>query len=191
VLVIGAEKLSTIVDWQDRNTCVLFGDGAGAVILQTRPTRMAVDRRDGRGWQQGRLLLMPAAAAVAGHERFRPRADALPADGVQGHFQKRVQAMLSAAQEVLRRCELKITDIKCVIPHQAIGESSRPLASDSARLRDQLFINLDRYGNTSAASVAIALERGGFNQEIIARGDLILLVVFGAGLTWGAAVIEW
>ncbi|MBI3192320.1 MAG: 3-oxoacyl-ACP synthase, partial [Pedosphaera parvula] len=105
-------------------------------------------------------------------------------------FKNAVNAMCTAARTVLQRCEIDITAIKCVIPHQA---NRRIIDAVSERLEttpEQLFINLHRYGNTSAASVAIALD------EVVAsgriqRGDLILLVVFGAGLTWGAAVIEW
>jgi 3-oxoacyl-[acyl-carrier-protein] synthase-3 len=98
--------------------------------------------------------------------------------------------MLTAAQESLRRCEVKISDIKCVIPHQANRRIIDAVGERLGATPDQVFVNLDRYGNTSAASVAIALDEA-VSSGKIARGDLILLVVFGAGLTWGAAVIEW
>jgi 3-oxoacyl-[acyl-carrier-protein] synthase-3 len=192
VLVIGAEKLSAIVDWTDRNTCVLFGDGAGAAILQSRENShgllTAVLGADGG---KADLLSMPAggsrcpasAATVAGKLHF------LRMDGKET-FKKAVQAMCSAAEEALRRCEIDITKIKCVIPHQA---NRRIIDAVSQRLGakpEQIFINLDRYGNTSAASVAIALDEA-VSTGVVQRGDLILLVVFGAGLTWAAAVIEW
>jgi 3-oxoacyl-[acyl-carrier-protein] synthase-3 len=105
-------------------------------------------------------------------------------------FRNAVQAMHTGAQEVLRRCELDISQIKCIIPHQA---NRRIIDAVSERLKakpEQVFVNLDRYGNTSAASVAIALDEA-VDMRNIQRGDLILLIVFGAGLTWGAAVIEW
>jgi 3-oxoacyl-[acyl-carrier-protein] synthase-3 len=105
-------------------------------------------------------------------------------------FKNAVQAMCSAAQEALRRCEIDITQIKCIIPHQANRRIIDVVGERLGAKPEQIFINLDKYGNTSAASVAIALDEavaGGFVQ----RGDLILLVVFGAGLTWGASVIEW
>jgi 3-oxoacyl-[acyl-carrier-protein] synthase-3 len=192
VLVIGAEKLSSIVDWTDRNTCVLFGDGAGAAILQGRKDShgllTAVLGADGG---KADLLSMPAggsrcpasAATVADKLHF------LRMDGKET-FKKAVQAMCSAAEEALRRCDLDITQIKCVIPHQA---NRRIIDAVSQRLGakpEQVFINLDRYGNTSAASVAIALDEA-VTTGVVQRGDLILLVVFGAGLTWAAAVIEW
>jgi 3-oxoacyl-[acyl-carrier-protein] synthase-3 len=192
VLVIGAEKLSTIVDWKDRNTCVLFGDGAGAVILQNRPHShgllTAVMGADG---SKADLLLMPGGGSrcPATHDSVTARSHFLRMEG-KDTFKNAVQAMLTAAQESLRRCELKITDIKCVIPHQANRRIIDAVGERLGATPDQVFVNLDRYGNTSAASVAIALDEA-VSSGKIARGDLILLVVFGAGLTWGAAVIEW
>jgi 3-oxoacyl-[acyl-carrier-protein] synthase III len=105
-------------------------------------------------------------------------------------FKNAVQAMVSAAQEVMRRCEIDITQIKCVIPHQANQRIVDAVGERLDAKPEQLFVNLDKYGNTSAASVAIALDEAVAQGKIV-RGDLVLLVVFGAGLTWGAAVIEW
>jgi 3-oxoacyl-[acyl-carrier-protein] synthase-3 len=98
--------------------------------------------------------------------------------------------MQTAASEALRRCEIDITKIKCVIPHQANRRIIDAVGDRLGAKPEQLFVNLDKYGNTSAASVAIALDEA-VESGRIERGDLILLVVFGAGLTWGAAVIEW
>jgi 3-oxoacyl-[acyl-carrier-protein] synthase-3 len=192
VLVIGAEKLSSIVDWTDRNTCVLFGDGAGAAILQNRPDShgllTACMGADGR---KADLLSMPGGGSrcPASKESVAAGLHFLRMDGKEA-FKNAVQAMNTAAQESLRRCEMDITQIKCIIPHQA---NRRIIDAVSERLGarpDQLFVNVDKYGNTSAASVAIALDEA-VESRRIHRGDLILLVVFGAGLTWGAAVIEW
>jgi 3-oxoacyl-[acyl-carrier-protein] synthase-3 len=105
-------------------------------------------------------------------------------------FKNAVQAMLTAAEEAMRRCEIDITRIKCVIPHQANRRIIDAVAERLGARPDQLFINLHRYGNTSAASVAIALDEA-VETGRVQRGDLILMIVFGAGLTWGAAVIEW
>jgi 3-oxoacyl-[acyl-carrier-protein] synthase-3 len=154
VLVIGAEKLSAIVDWQDRNTCVLFGDGAGAAVLR--------NRTDTHG------LLTAVMGADGG------KADLLHMPGGGSRCPATPESMMNAAQEALRRCEVNITQIKCIIPHQANRRIIDAVGERLGATPGQLFVNLDRYGNTSAASVAIAL-----------------LVVFGAGLTWGAAVIEW
>jgi len=192
VLVIGAEKLSSIVDWNDRNTCVLFGDGAGAAILQNRPDShgllTAVMGADG---EKADLLFMPG-----GGSRCPATADSVAAKlhylQMEGRetFKNAVQAMCSAAQEALRRCELDISKIKCVIPHQANRRIIDVVGERLGATPEQFFVNLDKYGNTSAASVAIALDEA-VAAKRIQRGDLVLLVVFGAGLTWGAAVIEW
>jgi 3-oxoacyl-[acyl-carrier-protein] synthase-3 len=192
VLVIGAEKLSSIVDWKDRNTCVLFGDGAGAAVLQSRPNShgllTAVMGADGA---KGNLIYMPGGGSrcPASVDSVGARLHFLRMEGKET-FKNAVQAMLTAAREALRRCELDITKIKCVIPHQANLRIINAVGERLGATPEQLFINLDRYGNTSAASVAIALDEA-VSSGKIQRGDLILLIVFGAGLTWGAAVIEW
>jgi 3-oxoacyl-[acyl-carrier-protein] synthase-3 len=192
VLVIGAEKLSSIVDWKDRNTCVLFGDGAGAAILRNRPNShgllTAVMGADGG---KADLLFMPGGGSrcPATPASVDSRMHYLRMEGKET-FKHAVQAMLSAGTEVMRRCEIDITKIKCVIPHQANRRIIDAVGERLGAHPDQIFMNLDRYGNTSAASVAIALDEA-VNSGKIARGDLILIVVFGAGLTWGAAVIEW
>jgi len=192
VLVIGAEKLSSIVDWKDRNTCVLFGDGAGAAVLQSRPNShgllTAVMGADG---SKGSLLHMPGGGSrcPASADSVAAKLHYLRMDGRET-FKNAVQAMYHAAQEALRRCELDISKIKCVIPHQANRRIIDAVGKRLGATPEQLFINLDRYGNTSAASVAIALDEA-VSSGKIQRGDLILMMVFGAGLTWGAAVIEW
>jgi len=192
VLVIGAEKLSSITDWTDRNTCVLFGDGAGAAILQNRPNShgllTAVMGADG---DKADLLFMPGGGSrcPATVDSVNARQHFLRMEGKET-FKNAVQAMYQAAQEALRRCELDITRIKCIIPHQANRRIIDAVAERLGATAEQLFINLDRYGNTSAASVAIALDEAVASGKI-QRGDLIMMVVFGAGLTWGAAVIEW
>ncbi len=192
VLVIGAEKISSIVDWKDRNTCVLFGDGAGAAVLQNRENShgllTAVMGADG---DKAELLFMPGGGSrcPATKESVDARLHYLQMDGKQA-FKNAVQAMESAANEALKRCELDITKIKCIIPHQANLRIVDAVAERLGAKPEQLFCNLEKYGNTSAASVAIALDEA-VSSGKLSRGDLILLVVFGAGLTWGAAVIEW
>jgi 3-oxoacyl-[acyl-carrier-protein] synthase III len=192
VLIIGAEKLSTIVDWKDRNTCVLFGDGAGAAVLQNRPNShgllTAVMGADGR---KADLLFMAGGGSrcPASAESVAARMHYLRMDGKET-FKNAVQAMQTAAEEALRRCEIDISRIKCIIPHQANLRIIEAVGERLGARPEQLFVNVQKYGNTSAASVAIALDEAVSSGQI-QRGDLILLVVFGAGLTWGAAVIEW
>jgi 3-oxoacyl-[acyl-carrier-protein] synthase-3 len=192
VLVIGAEKLSSIVDWKDRNTCVLFGDGAGAAVLQNRPNAhgllTAVMGADGR---KADLLFMAAGGSrcPATTESVAARLHYLRMEGRET-FKNAVQAMQTAAREALRRCEIDISRIKCIIPHQANRRIIDAVCQRLGAKPEQLFINLHKYGNTSAASVAIALDEA-VSSGRVQRGDLILMIVFGAGLTWGAAVIEW
>ncbi len=192
VLVIGAERLSSIVNWKDRNTCVLFGDGAGAAILQHRPDAHGLlTACMGADGDKAMLLCMPG-----GGSRIPATTDSVEAglhhlqmDGKET-FKNAVNAMLGAAKEALRRCEIDISQIKLVIPHQANRRIIDALGERLGVKPDQVFVNVDKYGNTSAASVAIALDEA-VTQGRIQRGDLALLVVFGAGLTWAAAVIEW
>jgi 3-oxoacyl-[acyl-carrier-protein] synthase-3 len=192
VLVIGAEKLSSITNWKDRNTCVLFGDGAGAAVLQNRENShgllTAVMGADGN---KADLLSMPGggSACPATMQSVTDGLHFLRMDGKET-FKNAVQAMVSAANEVMRRCEIDITKVKCIIPHQANRRIIDAVGDRLGGTPEQVFVNLDKYGNTSAASVAIALDEAVKSGKIL-RGDLILIVVFGAGLTWGAAVIEW
>jgi 3-oxoacyl-[acyl-carrier-protein] synthase-3 len=169
VLVIGAEKLSSIVNWTDRNTCVLFGDGAGAAILQNRPNSHG---------------LLTACMGADGQ-----KADLLSMPGGGSRCPASAQSV-AAGLHYLRMDGKDISQIKCIIPHQANQRIIDAVGKRLGASPEQIFVNLEKYGNTSAASVAIALDEA-VEVKRIHRGDLILLVVFGAGLTWGAAVIEW
>lgn len=192
VLVIGAEKMSSVVDWTDRNTCVLFGDGAGAAVLQNRPNAhgLLTTCLGSDGSKAGLLELPgggsacpPTAQSVANRMHY------LRMDGKQT-FKNAVNAMVSAAHEALERCGLAIEQIRCIIPHQANQRIITAVSEQLGAAEGQVFVNVDRFGNTSAASVAIALDEAATQGRIV-RGDLVLMVVFGAGLTWGAAIIEW
>jgi len=192
VLIIGAEKLSSIINWSDRNTCVLFGDGAGAAVLRHRPDAHGLlTACMGSDGNKADLLCMPGggSACPPTHESLAAGLHYLRMDGKET-FKSAVNAMFTAATEALRRCELDITQINCIIPHQANRRIIDAVAERLNAQPEQVFVNLHKYGNTSAASVAIALDEA-VTSNRIQRGDLALLIVFGAGLTWGAAVIEW
>jgi 3-oxoacyl-[acyl-carrier-protein] synthase-3 len=192
VLVIGAEKLSTIVNWEDRNTCVLFGDGAGAAVLQNRESShgllTVVMGADG---EKADLLNVPGGGSrnPATPESIAARLHCIRMDGKET-FKNAVQAMCMAANEAMQRCGIDISRVKCVIPHQANRRIIDAVGDRLGAKPEQIFMNLDKYGNTSAASVAIALDEA-VESGRVQRGDLVLLVAFGAGFTWGAAVIEW
>src|SRR5688500_6620567 len=160
VLVIGAEKLSSIIDWKDRNTCVLFGDGAGAAILQSRGgTHGLLTACMGADGSKGELLSMPAGGSrqPATIDSVNSRLHYLRMDGKET-FKSAVNAMYQAAQEALRRCEIDISQIKLVIPHQANRRIIDAVGERLGARPDQVFVNLHKFGNTSAASVAIALD---------------------------------
>ena len=192
VLVIGAEKMSSVVDWTDRNTCVLFGDGAGAAVLQNRPSAHGLLTTClGSDGGKASLLELPAggSACPPTAETVAARRHFLRMDGKET-FKNAVTAMVTAANQALERCGLGIGDIRCVIPHQANQRILSAVAERLGARPDQVFSNVEKYGNTSAARVGIALDEA-VKSGRIRRGDLVLMVVFGAGLTWGAAVIEW
>jgi 3-oxoacyl-[acyl-carrier-protein] synthase-3 len=193
ILVIGAEKLSSIIDWQDRNTCVLFGDAAGAAILRSRSESEhgVVTTCLGTDGSKAELLYMPGGGSrcPASHHSVDTRLHHLRMEGKEV-FKSAVGAMQTAAEEVLRRCGLTIEDIDCIIPHQANVRIIESIAERINAPKEKLFINLDKYGNTSAASVIVALDEA-VRSGRVKRGDLLLLVVFGAGFTWAASVIQW
>ncbi len=192
VLVIGAEKLSTIVDWQDRSTCVLFGDGAGAAILRSRGEEHGIlTTCMGADGSQADILMMPAGGSKfpASKESVSAGMHHLKMSGKEVYKQA-VIAMQTAAEEALQKCNLTINDIKCVIPHQANSRIIEAIADRLGAPMEKIYMNLQRYGNVSAASVAIALDEAA-REGRFQHGDLILLVVFGSGLTWASCVIQW
>jgi len=191
VLVVGAEVLSKITDWQDRSTCVLFGDGASAIVLgpvERGGFRSFVLGADGSG---GKLLELPAGGSrlPASYETVSQRLHYIKMNGREV-FKFAVKIMGEAALEAIEKAGLTPSDIDLFIPHQA---NIRIIESAAERLKlsmDRVFINLDRYGNTSSASVGIALHEALLSGRI-REGNRVVMVGFGAGLTWGACVLEW
>ncbi len=191
-LVIGSETLSRFVDWSDRKTCILFGDGAGAVVLAGRDQRGGVlsctMRADGSG---GDLLTVPAGGSrhPASLETLAENQHTIKMNGREV-FRFATRVMADAVRVVAEKANLTLDDVALVIPHQA---NSRIIQTAARRLRlpeDKIYVNLDRYGNTSSASVPIALCEA-VEEGRIQPGDNLVLVGFGAGLTWAAAAVEW
>jgi 3-oxoacyl-[acyl-carrier-protein] synthase-3 len=192
VLVIGAEKLSSITNWADRNTCVLFGDGAGAAVLRHRGgTHGVIATHVGSDGQYADILFMPGGGCRTPitKENADQQLQTIHMSG-KDVYKQAVIAMLAASNKVLDQAGLTIEDIACVIPHQANLRIIEGIADRLKISRDRFYVNLDRYGNTSAAAVAIALDEANRTGRI-KPGDYILMVVFGGGLTWASAVIEW
>lgn len=192
-LVIGAEKTSPILDFEDRTTCVLFGDGAGAVVLglDERPETGILGGLGGSDGANPSLLYQPAggSAIPASAQSIAARQHFLKMNGKEV-FKLAVRVMEQASLEILERHGFQTTDVDLVIPHQA---NMRIIDSLSKRMGvpiEKFHNNLDRYGNTSAASVGIALDEA-CRSGRIHSGDLVLLVAFGAGLTWGSSLIKW
>jgi len=193
-LVIGAEKLSSFVNWDDRSTCILFGDGAGAAVLRKASapddgeilaTEMGTDGR------QTHLLNIPGggSACPITIENADKHLATMSMLGKEV-FKHAVTRMKEAAEKVIARSNLKPEDIALVVPHQANLRIIDAIAERLDVPYDRVFTNLQKYGNTSAAAVAIALDEA-HRSGRFKKGDNIVLVVFGAGLTWAAAAIRW
>ncbi len=192
VLVIGAETLSKITNWNDRNTCVLFGDGAGAVVLgpieEGRGILSTYLGADGEG---GKFLTMPAGGSrmPASIQSVEQNLHYIKMDGSEV-FKFAVRIMGNAAKKALELCNLRVDDIDYLVPHQA---NTRIISSAAKRLNlpmEKVYVNLDIYGNMSAASIPVALDEAVSKGEI-KKGDNVVLVGFGGGLTWGSCVIKW
>lgn len=191
-VVVGAETLSRLVDWTDRNTCILFGDGAGAFVLQAKETpggvMSSVMRSDGSG---GDLLSVPAGGSA------HPTTSQTLLDGMhyiqmngREVFRFATRVMAKASQEAIEKADLQLEDIDLIIPHQA---NYRIIEAASRGLKlpmDKFAVNVDKYGNTSTASIPIATVEA-IEEGRLQRDDKIVLVGFGGGLTWGALTVHW
>jgi 3-oxoacyl-[acyl-carrier-protein] synthase-3 len=186
VLVVGTEVFSRLLDWSDRSTCILFGDGAGAVVL-----RRDDDRHGLRGFElgadgSGALLL---SVAAAGHAADHDEGRFVQMNGPEVYkFATRV--VVDSSLRSLEAAGLGVEDVDVFVPHQAnrriIDHAARRLGLNEAKV----FSNVDRYGNTSAGSIPICLDEG-WRQGRIGPGDVVLMVGFGGGLAWGSCVMEW
>ncbi len=185
-LVIGAEVYSRLLDWDDRSTCVLFGDGAGAVVLQSNGSQSGLLGFElGSNGEGGALLTV----AAAGHSRSPGAGPYLTMDGPQVYKFATTVSVESAAR-VLDEIGLSVDDVDVFVPHQAnlriIEHAARRLGIPA----EKVISNVDRYGNTSAASIPICLDEA-YRSGRIRSGDIVLMVGFGGGLSWGSCVMEW
>ena len=193
ILVIGAEKLSCITNWEDRTTCVLFGDGAGAVVLGTTPEPGygILESTMGADGSSYEMLNLPAggSAMPASYETVKAGKHFLQMQGNQV-FKLAVRAMGQCATTVIERRGLRADQITWVIPHQANARIIEAISQKLGIGMDRFWVNLDSFGNTSAASIPIALDEA-WRAGSIKKDDLLLFVSFGAGLTWASTLIKW
>lgn len=192
VLVIGAEVLSRVMDYTDRTTCILFGDGAGAVVLRPSESPGIVGSVLGADGRAAELLIIPAggSASPASHQTVDARAHAIRMPNGRDVFKRAVVEMTNASRQLLEKSGYAPTDVDLLIPHQA---NSRIMIAVAERLGvplDRAVVDVETVGNTSAASIPIALDRA-WRDGRVRPGDLVLLTSFGAGLSWGANLIRW
>jgi 3-oxoacyl-[acyl-carrier-protein] synthase-3 len=191
-LVVGVEKLSAIVDWTDRSTCVLFGDGAGAAVLKRSKQHKGILstflRSDGT---LADLLHRPGGGAANpfSQQTVDEKSQFIQMNGREV-FRHAVRSMSEAAARALDAAKLTGTDIDLMIPHQANIRIIEATAKHASIPMDKVYVNVDRYGNTSAASVPIALDEA-IETGRIKDGTTVLLVAFGAGFTWGSMIVRF
>ena len=185
VLVIGAESLSRIVDWTDRNTCVLFGDGAGAVILQASEESGILSTHIHCNGEYNDLLMVPTGPGSV-------KSRAAEFIEMQGHdvFKVAVRTLSSIVDETLEANNLEKNDINWIIPHQANIRIITATAKKLSISMDHVVVTIDKHGNTSAASVPLALDTA-VQDGRIKRGEILLLEAFGGGFTWGSALLKY
>jgi 3-oxoacyl-[acyl-carrier-protein] synthase-3 len=190
-LVVGVEVLSSITDWKDRNTCVLFGDGAGAVVLAEVKSGGILSTYLGSDGSKADLLFLPAGGSriPASHKTID---EGLHYIKMQGNelFKIAVTTMTEAAQVALKRAGLECKDVDLVIPHQANIRIIMAMARKLGLSKEKVCLNIEKYGNMSSASTATALCEA-VKKGRVKKGDIVLLDAFGSGLVWGACVIKW
>lgn len=191
ILVVGAEALSTVVDWQDRSTCILFGDGAGACVLTRGKNRSDFSFSLGCSGKEWDKIHIPAGGCrlPASVDTVTKKLHTIHMQGRQV-FEFAVRILPLAARKVLKQSKLRLEDVNWLIPHQA---NQRILENAVKRLGipgEKVLSNVERYGNTSAASIPIVLDEA-YRHGKIKKGHLLLMVAFGAGLSWGACAVRW
>jgi 3-oxoacyl-[acyl-carrier-protein] synthase-3 len=189
ILVIGAEVLTKHIDWTNRNTCILFGDGAGAAVVAKSDYEGLKDTKIYTDGDLNDLIVIPTQPVKNPYVDQEAVYDALFMKG-QDVFKFATRVVTKSLKAMMSKHDLTSGDIRWVVPHQANKRIIDFAASKLKMDPERFYLNLDQYGNTSAASIPIALNE--MNQKgLLAKGDKILLVGFGAGLTWGTALIQW
>jgi 3-oxoacyl-[acyl-carrier-protein] synthase III len=190
-LIVGGDVLSKIVDWTDRGTCVLFGDGAGAVVLERVDEGGFLGFELGADGSGGPQLFLPAGGsrAPSTSETVAGRQHYVQMNGREV-FKFATRVLVSSAQELLDECGLTVEDVDLYVPHQANVRIIDHAVQKLRVPRERVVVNVDRYGNTSSGSVPLALAEA-VAEGRVRKGDLVLMTGMGAGLTWGSALLEW
>ncbi len=192
ILLVGADAFSKVVDWTDRSTCVLCGDGASAAVITASDDESGIlDVYLGADGRAAELLMIPGGGSrePITEKNIAERRQYVKMRGGEV-YKMAVKATIKAIQHILKKNKLTLDEIDLIVPHQA---NVRILSATAEKLkisREKIFVNLEKYGNTSAASVGLALDDA-VREQRIKKGDLVLLVAFGGGFTWGATLIQW
>ncbi|MEE8136291.1 MAG: beta-ketoacyl-ACP synthase III [Thermodesulfobacteriota bacterium] len=191
LLVVGAETVSKIMNYEDRTTCILFGDGAGAAVITTTDTPGILSSCLGANGDGGKFLYMPAGGSrmPTSEETVKNGSHFLRMEGKEV-FKEAVKALQSSTLEAIKQADITPDDIDLLIPHQANYRIIEAVRKRLELPEEKVFSNLDRYGNTSSASVPIALDEA-VKSGRLKRGDIVVFSAFGAGFTWGASVVRW
>ncbi|XMB71855.1 beta-ketoacyl-ACP synthase III [Mycoplasmatota bacterium WC30] len=189
VLIIGAETLTRLTDWRDRNTCVLFGDGAGAMVIGRSETNKIIDITTGSKGDTDMLLYCknpelkdPSVNAISEQDHIHMKGSEV--------FKFATRIMPKTVMTLLERNNITTEDLNCIIAHQANMRIIDKSARDLKISMEKMYVNINKYGNTSAASVPIAIDEA-VRTNFLKRGDKFITVAFGGGLTWGGALIEY
>lgn len=191
-LVIAAEKITSLIDWKDRSTCVLFGDGAGACVLApVKKGGIILSEYLSSEGQYGELMRVvnPMQRHPFGHQSDVMK---MPYVSMQGKelFKIAVESMADGVLKAARKAKVKLSDIDCIVPHQANDRIISAVAKKLNISKEKIYINIDRYGNMSAASIAVALSEA-VSEKRIKKNDTVALVTFGAGLVTAANIVKW
>jgi len=192
VIVIGADTMSSIIDYTDRNTCIIFGDGGGGVLLEPSENEHGVLdsilHTDGSG---SKYLTVPAGGSLhpASIDTVEKKMHYVYQDG-KTVYKFAVKNMAKVSKQILVKNGLKGEDIKLFIPHQANKRIIDATAERCGLQKDQVFVNINRYGNTTAGTIPLAIDEA-VEMNLLAEGDLLLLAAFGGGFTWGSMLIRW
>jgi 3-oxoacyl-[acyl-carrier-protein] synthase III len=190
-LVVGGDVLSRIVDWEDRSTCVLFGDGAGAVVLERVPEGGFLGFELGADGSGGQQLYMPAGGSrqPASAESVAARQHFAKMNGREV-FKFATRVLVDSAEKVLHECDVSVDDVDVYVPHQANVRIIEHARKKLGIPEDRTVVNVDRFGNTSSGSIPLALGEAESDGRLV-PGEMVLMTGMGAGLTWGSALIEW